>query len=38
MLALRVKIRLGFLVLQPKAPGMPAGAFPFAVLAPKAGP
>lgn len=36
MLGLRVKIRLGFMVLVPKAPGQPANPFPFAVLAPAA--
>lgn len=35
MVGLRLKIRLGFTVIVPKAPGQAAGAFPFAVLAPK---
>ena len=36
MLALRVKIRLGFAVLVPKALGQSADPYPFAVLGPKA--
>ena len=34
MVALRVKIRLGFVVLSPKAPGQGATPYPFAVVAP----
>lgn len=37
-IALRMKIRLGFLILAPKGLGQTANPFPFAVLAPKAGP
>lgn len=37
-IALRMKIRLGFIILAPKGLGQSATPFPFAVLAPKAGP
>lgn len=36
MLGLRLKIRLGFIVLAPKGQGQTATPFPFAVLSPKA--
>jgi HK97 family phage major capsid protein len=38
MVGLRVKTRLAFAVLVPKGPGQSATPYPFAVLAPKAGP